>query len=652
MAISKMKKVTIVSPKVNEEALMKLMQNMQNIQIISSVKDLSEEEGLLKSVRLNELTISKDEQDRLENQLISIQSCVAYLMPHIAKKSHALQTEHTMVEFEETIQRSQVEEIVQQIKEIQYREGQLDEQIEELKVKEVVLEKWQSLDVTPQALSDSTYTTTIMGDFSVAIKTSLLRELDEFPSVRAQIIYESQTRVYLLIINLQKDNEKVSALLNKHSFNSLDYQEKQSPKAVYQETHRQLVHLAESKGLLIAELKKYEEELCYLKKAEETVLSQIERADAKRWLGVYEQFIVIRGWIQSDRVDQFDQQVGAISNSQTPVVVTYEEAKAGQEVPTALKNNALVRPFEIITEMYSIPKYGELDPTPLFTPFYMVFFGMMVADLGYGLLMLLATTVIQRLSTVRASSKHFIQLFQFLALPVMIWGLIYGSFFGLSLPFHLLSTTEDMNTILLISVIFGLIQLLVGLLINGVQLVKKKEYLKSVSEAFAWQGILISAILLVVANLIVDNQLLTIFSIMTFALCALLIILIPMIVSPSKGKGLAKGIYSFYGITGYIGDLVSYTRLMALGISGGSIAAAFNMLVGFMPPIARFSVGLVLIVLLHALNIFLSLLSAYVHGARLQYVEYFGKFFQGGGKKFSPLKPKEKYLDFKVNDRN
>ncbi len=99
----------------------------------------------------------------------------------------------------------------------------------------------------------------------------------------------------------------------------------------------------------------------------------------------------------------------------------------------------------------------------------------------------------------------------------------------------------------------------------------------------------------------------------------------PIIQSPSKVKGAAKGAYNLYGLTGYIGDLVSYTRLMALGISGGSIGAAFNMLVAFMPPAARFSVGILLIIALHALNMFLTLLSAYVHGARLQYVEFFWK---------------------------
>lgn len=650
MAISKMKKVTILSPRINEEPLMKLMQNMQNIEIVSSIKDLTEESRLLKEISSNDSDVSR-EYDGLEKQLGVIQSCVTYLMPHIAKKEQTIRTEQTMAEFEERVQLDQLEETIGRVKAIHHREIRLDEQLETLRTQATSLEKWQNLTMRPQELGDALYTTTTMGDFSVAVKEPLLSAIRELPAVKAEVIYESQTRVYLLVVNVKKDDHLVSELLNNHSFNWFDYQEEESPRIVYRKTQAQLVKVTEKKRALIAELKSFEQELRFLMQSEEVLLSRMARSDAKKKLGIYNQFIVIRGWIESEGVPLFDQQVGQISTPQQPVVVTYEEAKVSQEVPTALKNNRLVRPFEMITEMYSLPKYGELDPTPLLMPFYMVFFGMMVADVGYGMLMLIVTTVVKRLS-LRTSAKNFVELFQFLSLPVMIWGGIYGSFFGLSLPFHLLSTTKDMNTILLISVIFGVIQLFVGLLVNGIQLVKKQEYLKSVSEAFAWQGILISAIMLVTAKLLFANQWLTTVSVGTFILCALCIIFVPMILSPSKGKGLAKGVYAFYGITGYIGDLVSYTRLMALGISGGSIAAAFNMLVGFMPPLARFSIGLILIVLLHGLNIFLSLLSAYVHGARLQYVEYFGKFFQGGGKKFSPLKPEEKYLDFKINDKN
>lgn len=120
--------------------------------------------------------------------------------------------------------------------------------------------------------------------------------------------------------------------------------------------------------------------------------------------------------------------------------------------------------------------------------------------------------------------------------------------------------------------------------------------------------------------------------------------------SKNKLVGFGSGLYSLYGITGYVGDLVSYTRLMALGIAGGSIAQAFNLIIDLLPPIAKFTVGILLFALLHSINIFLSFLSAYVHGARLQYVEFFGKFYQGGGRALQPLKTYEKYIYLKKRE--
>ena len=438
-------------------------------------------------------------------------------------------------------------------------------------------------------------------------------------------------------------------LVSTYGLNVMDYAYDQAPKEVFESLETRLVTLKNEKEEMIKQVSTQHQMVNPLKMAEESVLAEIDRIHVKEMLAEYKDLTVIRGWIESDRAESFEKNVRTQLTSELPVLMTFDETTQTEDVPTALKNNKLVKPFESLTEMYSLPKYGELDPTPLLTPFYMVFFGMMVADVGYGLLMLVGTLLLSKKKTLRRGVRNFISLFKILSVPVMIWGLIYGSFFGLSLPFHVLSPTEDMNSILILSVCFGMIQLLVGLLINGIQLVKKKDYLKSVSESFAWQGILIGAVLLVLGNIVLKNEGLKNAGLILFVISSVLIILVPMITNKSKGKGLAQGVYSFYGITGYIGDLVSYTRLMALGISGGSIAGAFNMLVGFMPPVAKFTVGIALIIVLHALNIFLSLLSAYVHGARLQYVEYFGKFFQGGGRKFSPFKPKEKHIDFKVD---
>lgn len=202
---------------------------------------------------------------------------------------------------------------------------------------------------------------------------------------------------------------------------------------------------------------------------------------------------------------------------------------------------------------------------------------MMVADIGYGLLMLLLSIIALKAFVLPRGMKRFADFFLILSFPTIIWGFIYGSFFGAALPptmfgikspFPILSTTEDVNTILILSVIFGFIQLVVGLMINGIQLSKQKRYLDSINESYAWLGILFGLALLVVGKLVVKNEGLFTAGAILASLSAIAIIVIPMIQSKAKLKGLAKGLYGLYGVTGYVGDLVSYTRLMALGIAG------------------------------------------------------------------------------------
>ena len=647
MAISKMEKVTIISPKCEEEKILRIMQDLQNIEIVDSVNELNNQYQTRQFdvVNLEQNRQKEDELNQLQNR---IQKVLSYLSVHISKAPELLNEVQTFSEFEEEIDFESIQGLLNQVNDWQEKEKVITDEMAEVRVEIENLRQWQYLTVNPNETKDSKYLRSVLVDFSLTVKEKLLEKVEEF-STLFEVVYESQSRQYAFIVFLEKDEEQLKELVSTYGLNVLDYSYDQAPKKIFESLENRLVTLNKEKEAIIKQVSTQHELINPLKMAEESVLAEIDRNHVKEKLADYKDLTIIRGWIESDRAESFEENIKVKLASDIPVLVTFDETKQTEDVPTALKNNKLVKPFESLTEMYSLPKYGELDPTPLLTPFYMVFFGMMVADLGYGLLMLVGTFVLSKKKTLRRSARNFINLFKILSVPVMMWGLIYGSFFGLSLPFHVLSATEDMNSILILSVCFGMIQLLVGLLINGIQLVKKKDYLKSVSESFAWQGILIGAVLLVLGNIVLQNEGLKNAGLILFVISGVLIILIPMITSKSKGKGLVQGMYSFYGITGYIGDLVSYTRLMALGISGGSIAGAFNMLVGFMPPVARFTVGVALIIVLHALNIFLSLLSAYVHGARLQYVEYFGKFFQGGGRKFSPFKPKEKHIDFKVD---
>ena len=225
-------------------------------------------------------------------------------------------------------------------------------------------------------------------------------------------------------------------------------------------------------------------------------------------------------------------------------------------------------------------------------------------------------------------------------------GLIYGNFFGNELSFQLLSGSTDITEILVVSVAFGYMQLMFGLFLKFyVQWKMRDNKAKAIFQAGSWILFLISVVVIVLAMMILNNP-----GLQTIGVGGIIVSLVMVVIGGSLdgetiGGKIGWGLYGLMDITSYLGDLVSYTRLMALGVAGGSIAAAFNLIISYLPTPAKFTVGILLFIVLHGLNIFLSYLSAYVHGIRLQYLEFFGKFYTGGGRAFKPMKSNEKYVE-------
>ena len=327
------------------------------------------------------------------------------------------------------------------------------------------------------------------------------------------------------------------------------------------------------------------------------------------------------------------------------MVVSSVKEKDVDEVPIKLKNNKFISVYEQLTEMFSLPKYNEVDPTPVMTIFYMIFFGMMVADVGYGLAVFLVGVIARRVLKLKRSTRSFIDFLYFLSFPMMGWGLIYGSFCGLELPFGLISVQNDIITMIIIAIALGYFHIMAGLILLMINHAKLKKYYDMLSGGLAWLltfiggGIMIVA----VATTWFAGDMVFWIGAVVLGVGVAMIILVPAIQGGKRWLGgFFKGLYALYGATSYLGDFVSFSRLMALGVAGGSVALAFNKILGFLPLAAQLTLGVVLAVVLHGLNIFLSMLSAYVHGIRLQFIEFFGKFFTGGGKRFEPFKAAEK----------
>lgn len=648
MAIAKMKKVTLLAEQTDKDLLLKAVQELQKLELL----DLT---TLEESALLDSYSKEKPAAERMEyeERLKDIQYALSYLNQNIPKagmfaKLKAGREEYTLAELEESISVARLKEICQDVSEKEKELILLDQKQKMLNEEEFFLRKWEPLNFNPNDLTNFKVTSGLVGTISSGNVSEFKEALKEtVPNYVDEIFHYKDEAAYLIIT--AKENQKIiEEVLNQYQFTKFSYPYKTLPKDELQRNLSENKALQEKEQNLKKSLLQFSPQLKELQLGEEYYYNLHQREIGKDLLLNGKSLFLLNGWLEEGQLSDLSKLLDEHVGEKNYAVISEEiKMKDFDSVPVVLNNNKFVEPFESITEMYSLPKYNDIDPTPFMMPFYLVFFGMMSADVGYGLILLIGTLAAQKLFKLERGMAKFIRFFNLLSYSVIVWGLIYGSFMGYELPIQLLSTTSDVITILIISVIFGFVQLIYGLLINSGVKWRKQERASSYVDGMAWVGILLGIALLVLGMMVFDSPILNLVAYILIGVNVVGIIFVTMVSSESKGLGAALGFYNLYGVTGYVGDLVSYTRLMALGISGGSIAAAFNMIVDFLPPLAKFTVGIVLFIALHSLNIFLTYLSAYVHTARLQYVEFFGKFYEGGGHALNPLKTFEKHIYLK-----
>ncbi len=351
---------------------------------------------------------------------------------------------------------------------------------------------------------------------------------------------------------------------------------------------------------------------------------------------------------------------------------TVEFGEAGDDAPVKLKNNKFAEPAQGILTMYAAPGKSDLDPTPILAFFFYFFFGMMFSDAGYGILMVIATGLMIKIFKPDKKMYNNLKLFQYCGVSTTIWGLVFGSFFGDApaaianmftgtervmahsisnmgdptpalMPWPTIDPQKDALTLMIISIAFGLVHILVGMGCKFVVCLRQKDYGGAFFDTGLWMLLLIGFAVLA-AGMVTTPVLITVGAVIALA-CA-----VGLVLTQGRGKkGIVGkaigGLASLYDITGYISDLLSYSRLLALGLTTGVMAQVFNMLATMMGTNVLGIVFMVVIFIVgHLVNIGLNALGAYVHTMRLQYVEMFSKFYEGGGKEFEPFSLNTKYI--------
>jgi V/A-type H+-transporting ATPase subunit I len=353
---------------------------------------------------------------------------------------------------------------------------------------------------------------------------------------------------------------------------------------------------------------------------------------------------VLEGWFPSAEISG----VQAILERTCGSEYYLENAPAEKddpEIPVKLKNNRIVKAFEDVTTMYATPKYNEIDPTPLFTPFYWIFFGFMVGDIGFGLVLLIGTFLAVKYTNFKPGMKNFLRFFYYCSYGVIAAGAVYSSFFGFTLWKPLLDTQADIPLMLIISIGVGVVQVVFGLMVKGYLLIRDGKPLDALFDSAFWIVTLLGGIAWLVSVTGVLSPAIGNIGMWCFYGGLAGLALTQGRGSATIGGKIGTSLWEVYGISGYVGDLVSYTRIVALCLSGAFIGFSFIQMSAIIPdgPIG-FVAKVIIVTLGQVLNFGLGLLGAYVHTCRLQYVEFFGKYFEGGGVPFRPLKPKNDYV--------
>ena len=646
MAILKMKKLRLMAVRSKKDELLREL-------IRHGCVEFSELEGEIQGSQLENL-LSRESSDTatLKSQYTSLNHAIALLNTYAPKKEKMLSAKpelEDVVFLDDTglTGALRVAETIEgydsRIKRISAEESRQRSIIESLR-------PWLDLDLALNT-EGTERCGVLMGTISVKTELSQVQAAIEAVDEESELfqINEDKRDRYVLLVAMREKIPAMQECLRGFAFSASNMSGMNgTAKECMLQARQQLNELAKEKAgcveNIVAEAVRRDE----LKLAADRVSTKIALAEADEKLYGTESTVVMEGWIPEEREEELIkvfEDFGCAWETLTPEESEYPE------VPVKLRNNKLTNALNMVTDMYSLPAYGSLDPNPLMAPFFILFYGVMMADMGYGLLMIIAALVAMKKIKPRRGTLSFCQLLLYGGISTFVMGAVTGSFFGNALEQigiildlgegwgvlpALFNPMTDSMMVLIGAMVLGLIHLNTGMVINFVKKVKRGQLADGIWEEGALWVTFIGAGLLALGlgNIAGVPVVLVIGLLMVFYGGS----------RSAKGFGKLLSIFTtlYNTATGWFGDILSYSRIMALMLAGSVIATVFNTIGAIANNIVFFAV---IFIIGHSLNFALNLLGCYVHDLRLQCLEYFGKFYEDGGRPFNPLEVKTKYYN-------
>ena len=641
MAIVTMRHLRLIGLQAEREEMLRRLQHLGCLEITEP--EPASDDPLLEKLRIPEAA----ELQRIREQYTAAEQALQTLTDHTPKEKNALEP-LPFIDEQALTDESQLADgksAAERLNRCREELASLQSRSEKLAAEEAQLLPWESLTM-PLECATTEKVLIQMGTLPAVVPPEQIREaleaagdLYEFRKVST----DRERRYAVLTVHISQAEDHVAAVKALGWSRVAPGDRRGTAGENLAALRREQAELAERKAALEQEIAKCADQKPELRQLSDASRIEMDRGEAKGRTRETAETFLLEGWFPAENTKELEMLLEGCTcawQMTDPVPEDYPR------VPVKLKNNRFTGPLNMVTEMYSLPAYGSLDPNPYMAPFFILFYGIMMADMGYGLLMMAASLLVLKKKQPTGGNRNFFALLGLCGISTFILGAMTGGFFGDFIPqlvklFNpestftwfwqpLFSPINDIIMVMLGSLALGCVQILVGMVIGFIYKLRHGEIAEALCEEAAWWVIIGCGVALGVTG----NKVF------------LWVLLAVLVISQSYGKkgiggkivGIGGSIYNH--ITGYFGDILSYVRLMALMLAGAVIAQVFNTLAAIPGNLIIF---FVISILGNALNFALNLLGCYVHDMRLQCLEFFKYFYRDGGRAFRPVAAEPKY---------
>lgn len=531
---------------------------------------------------------------------------------------------------------------------------------EENKIEAAILslKPWSKYDI-PLNMTETKYTSIIIGAIpNIAeideLKSELIKTTDR---CFMNLIDSDKDQYYCSFICLTEEKEDILEFLKQYGFSAVTFKDLSGTAAEniirYENSIKEISAKKETIDNSITEQVSCQEEIQLL---HDHLIIERDKNKIQNNMLKTDTTFYIEGWIPEVSKDRVQKVL-----DEYECWYDFRKPEEGEEYPILLNNNSFSEPFESITELYSLPSPSNMDPTALMAPFYVLFFGMMLGDVGYGVMFSLGCYIILKKFDIEGTFGKMLKVFFWGGISTIFWGVMYGSWFGdglvvgakhlfnINLPITYLwvDPLKEPMTVLLVSFVMGLVHLFVGMGMSAYMSIRDGHLMDALMDVGLWYLFIIGPILWLAGDMIIPGSVLSVIGKWMTIASAIGLVLTQGRAKPNIVGKLTSGVLSLYGITGYLGDVLSYSRLLALGLATGVISSVLSLIGSMGSGISGAILFILVFIFGHILNFAINGLGSFVHSARLQYVEFFGKFYEGGGDAFAPFTKKTKYIKIK-----